>query len=286
MTLFDYLFPHIGGYLSDPALFCALVLLGAGIGLITGLFGVGGGFLAVPMMNIVLGIPYEMAVGSSVCMIIGTGTSGVLKHRRLKNIHYPTVLNISIGSGIGVLLGDMLQDALAEMSLNPEVFGITMHGLFLVLLTGLSIFMLRSSAKHRHDEIPVETDPEARYVMLLFIGLLLGTLTGLLGISGGVLLIPILTTFFSFSPRKATGTSFGIVFISSIISIIKKGMSDVPKVSLLIVVGLLLSSVIGVHIGIKLNHKLNHKRFKLYFAYVLIGAAVLVAVDVVRKWVG
>ena len=253
-----------------------LVVLGGGIGLLTGLFGVGGGFLTVPLMNVLIGVPYALAVGSDLSMIVGTSTAGVLRHRRSKTVHFATALWIGGGSIIGAVLGDVIQD-LARLRVGDTGFTLTMHGLFVVLLIGAVILTVhRSKIVHKKAR---QADAHIPPALLTLIGLGVGLLTGIMGIGGGVLLVPILLAVVGLPERTAAGTSLAIVFLSATVGTIKKTVSSVAKVSMPITLSLLISGVIGVQIGSALGQRLPGAQFRRYYVWVLAVAIVVVISD-------
>src|SRR6056297_1709025 len=219
-SLLELLAPplHAGG--EGAMLYIALLLLGLVVGVLTGFFGVGGGFLVVPLLNVVLGINYEVAVGSSLSFIIGTSFSGVLKQRLEGNVHLRIAAYLVTGSVVGAVLGDSIQNYLLfgiaggrEMVFTPII-----HSIFIVLLIA-TMWSMRSSSKSsdsggRVGKVPLlakigpppffhtpETEglSNARgfSVPATFLtGTGVGVATGLLGIGGGVLLVPVLLGLF------------------------------------------------------------------------------------------
>ena len=112
-------------YLSGAALLCALAAMGTVIGVLTGLFGVGGAFLITPMMIVLLGIDESLAVGSSLCFVVGTAAAGSRRHARLKNVEPRSMLILSAGAVAGTVLGTLLhqflRSALAQGALDFRV---------------------------------------------------------------------------------------------------------------------------------------------------------------------
>lgn len=103
--LLAILFPHLQTGFSMPQLFGILSLPGLSLGFLAGFFGIGGGFLAVPVMNIILGTPCEIAVGSVVCFIIGTSSSGFMRQKNIGNVRFSIIVNMVAGSILGVVKG-------------------------------------------------------------------------------------------------------------------------------------------------------------------------------------
>jgi hypothetical protein len=170
-----------------------------------------------------------------------------------------------------------------------------MHGLFLLVLIGTIVSIRSPAAGDRSDKLPLlaRTGPPPKFHIsewgshgfsvpgTFMVGAAIGVLTGLLGIGGGVLLVPVLLGFFGLSHTKAAGTSLAIIFATSIVAVAKKGLSAVPKVSLPLTLILLIASVIGVQLGIYLVHRVSGAGFRRLFSYVLLATIILILIDAV-----
>jgi uncharacterized membrane protein YfcA len=110
---------------------------------------------------------------------------------------------------------------------------------------------------------------------LLFLGFGIGVLTGLMGIGGGVVLLPALVYLVGQRTFKAAGTSLLLVWISSLVAIIRKGIEG--QISLHLCTALLIGGIIGTVIGTKISLRLPGPKIRLYFAYVVVAAALLIA---------
>jgi len=294
--------PPLEAGLEGPSLFLALLALGMLVGMLTGFFGVGGGFLIVPLLNVVLGIRYEVAVGSSLSFMIGTSFSGLLRQRQEGNVQYEIAGYLAAGSIVGAVLGDGLQNFLLLSVAGGQEgpFTAVMHGTFILMLIG-TIFAVRSRGdEHQRAPLLLKWGPSPFFETpesLSFweagrglrkgysvpgsfvVGMLIGLATGLLGIGGGVLLVPVLLGLFGLSHHRAAGTSLGVIFVTSIAGIVKKGLSDIPKVSLPLTFVLLLSSVIGVRMGVFLVKKTGAGEFHRYFVWVLVLTIGIILMD-------
>ena len=127
------------------------------IGILSGLFGVGGGFLLVPLLNVVFNIPYNIAIGSSLLQMVGTVTASTLKHRGYGNIDYKLAGFILIGSIVGVELGARVLMWLKKIgtiiihgtSINKMDLWINIVYIILLSLVGISMFLESKKAKKR-----------------------------------------------------------------------------------------------------------------------------------------
>jgi len=302
---FQLISPPFTSFLSGPVFFISLAGLGFLIGILAGIFGVGGGFLLVPLMNIFLGIPMDIAAGSATCYIIGTSTTGVIKHFHKKNIELKAAVYIAIGSMLGAVSGDILQDSLITISGgNRLFFDQIMQGIFILILLLIAWVMSRETSYDEKTDIspvtflqkmklgpntnlPMSGQIGVSIIGLFGIGFIGGILTGLMGISGGVLVMPILVLGVGLAPHLAVGTSLAVVLVSSISAVIKKGISASTvtggKVSLPIALSLLAAGAIGVRIGITISHKLHGDKLKKYFSLIVLAAALMVLVKLVSS---
>lgn len=306
--LFHLLAPPLGAGVEGSLFYIALLLLGLGVGVLTGFFGVGGGFLVVPLLNVVLGVNYEVAVGSSLSFIIGTSFSGVLKQRQEGNVHFRVAGYLVSGSVLGAVLGDSFQNYLLFRVAGGQeaMFTPIMHSIFIVLLLATMWSMKPPSKKIGATAQSVEKVPFLAKIEVppyfhtpeteelpescgfsvpgtFMAGVGVGTATGLLGIGGGVLLVPILLGLFGLSHQRAAGTSLAVIFSTAVVGIVKKGLAEIPKVSLPLTMVLLISSVLGVQFGIFLVRHAGAHDFRRYFNYVLLLALALIAADLVRS---
>ena len=107
--------------ISDPILPALLVVMGLAVGILTGLFGAGGGFLIVPALNILLGIPYPLAVGSSLCFTAGSGTTGLSRYARMGNVEPRILVIVGVWSILGAIGGAWLQRELEQRLARLEL---------------------------------------------------------------------------------------------------------------------------------------------------------------------
>ncbi|MFW5711245.1 MAG: sulfite exporter TauE/SafE family protein [Spirochaetota bacterium] len=289
--------PTVNAAVSGNLYYASLLAIGLGIGMLTGFFGVGGGFLIVPILNVLLGIRYEIAVGSSLSFMIGTSFAGLLKQQKAGNVHFAVAGYIVAGSVLGAVLGDSLQMFLLNglAGGNTALFTVFMHSIFIVVLFG-TIAAMRSSNTPVPDKTPLLTriGPPPKFCIpewsgldfsvpgTFVVGTLIGVFTGLLGIGGGVLLVPVLLGLFGLSHQKAAGTSLAIILATSVVAVIKKGLSEVPKVSLPLTLILLITSVIGVQLGVYFVKKVSGRGFRRLFVYVLLATIAMIATDLVH----
>jgi len=284
---------QIDANLTGAALLAALAGIGLGIGVLTGLFGVGGAFLMNPVLIVALGIDQSLVVGSSLCFTIGTASSGLSRHLRLKNVDVRTLLFVALGAALGAVLGTRLHESL-RAAMEAGSFKLTILWCYLFMLLGTAWLVARKpSEKHggksllQRLPLPPRIDlPHAGLTTvslpgLLAVGVLIGTVSGLLGIGGGVLLMPLMLLVVGLTAHQAVGTGLGVILFGSMVGTTEHGLAG--NVSLWIAMPPLVGSVIGVQVGARICDRLHARRLRQYFAVVVLLATVLVAADIARR---
>lgn len=259
-----------------------LVLFGFTVGVLTGLFGVGGGFVITPLLNALFGIPYNIAVGSSLSFTVGTSASGALRHWRLGNLGPKSVLILAGGAISGALLGSHLHETLRSYLVSGEEgtsYDTVMNVLFIVMLLPTAVLVYRGVPTRSKDlgsplqrlPLPPFIDLQAACLSrvslpgLTIIGLTIGCLSGLMGVGGGVFLVPMLTLLAGFHPHAAVGASLGAVLFSSITGTIAHSLHG--NVDLLLAMKLLIGSTLGVQLGAAYCQKLDAPNLSKGFAW-------------------
>ncbi len=277
--------PH--GYLSGLPLLSGLAAMGLAIGVLSGLFGVGGGFMVVPLLSLAFGLDYRIAVGSSLAFTVGTGAGGLAAHWRGGNVATKTMLIIAGGAACGAPLGAMLLGCFYD-ALGAARFTSLMDVLFIALLAVVAGLLGRRKT-NRTGPTLLQMIPLPAYIHiqranlhrvslpgLVAVGLLSGILSGLLGVGGGVILVPLLIVVVGLSAHQAVGTSLGVVLLASISGTIKYGMDG--SANLWIAMALLIGSAFGVQLGVWMCRKIHAGQLQRWFAILVLVMAAALAV--------
>lgn len=282
--------------------FIVIVAAGGGIGWLAGLFGVGGGFLIVPILNIVLGIPVEFAVGASACQVLGPATTALLARRvKLSTFNFP--LTLAGGLFCGVTLGTLTfrkLETLGEMDvfgrqISPAQLSVLTIYLLVMLLVGLFSMWETSRSKSGN---PISTGwlaswklpPVVRFrefegerislPIVCWFGLGTGFLSGLLGMSGGLILIPGLIYLLGMRVEKAILPTLIIVWIISFQATIVHAWNG--YVDLKLVSALLLGGTLGAQLGVRTGQQWGGTKLRERFGWLLLVSACLIAYKLVR----
>ena len=282
-----------GAYLQGVELLLALVGIGLVVGILTGLFGVGGGFLINPLLIVLMGMDKTLVVGSALSFTIGTGSAGMARHWRGKNVEIKTMMLLAAGALVGVVLGHQ-----AHMGLNTGLgegrADVAFQTLYLAVLVITAWVVYRGPGRHKsgksllqrtrigpHIDLPGANLSNVSLTGMLLVGLTIGVMKGLFGIGGGVLFMPLLLLVIGLSAHQAVGTSLGVVVFSSIAGTILYGSKG--HINLALVMTLLLGSSVGVQIGARICERIHAGKLQRYFVAVVLLASVLVAIDLAKR---
>ena len=277
--------------------------VGGGVGFLSGLFGVGGGFLLVPILNAVLGIPMPIAVGSTACYTLGPATTAMLARKpRSGFIELPLML--AGGLFVGVVGGTFALSQL-QTSGTIELFGKGLPAVDLLVLTAYAALMtviavislfdgLRPRAARGTERSGLLTafpmPPNARIPaignfsipLLTWTGLAVGFLSGFLGMSGGLILVPAAIYLLGLRVHDATTVTIVIVWLVSLQSTVMHAIHS--HIQLHLVVALLICGTIGAQIGSELGKKIRGPKLKTGFGLLVLVAAGIVFARLQSLW--
>ena len=278
----------------------ALVILGVGafLGLIMGLVGVGGGFLLTPIMMF-LGIPPPVAVASVANQLVAPSVSGVLSHWKRSNVDFKmgTVLLLGgvVGSSIGVLLFNFLGKIgqLDFVIKSSYVIFLTLIG-SLMFTESLRLILRTRKGKisrgklHQHNWLhglpfKIRFRKSKLYISILLpilIGVIVGILAALMGIGGGFIIVPAMIYLLGMPTSLVVGTSlFQIIFVAANTTILQASQNQTVDVVLATI--LLLGSVIGVQVGSRFTNILRGEYLRLILSSIIILVSLKLLIDLV-----
>ncbi len=272
-----------------------IVFIGMIVGALSGLFGVGGGFLMTPLL-IFLGIPPVVAVGSEAPHVLASSVSGVIAHWRKKNVDFKMGFFLLSGGIIGSTLGVHLFKLLKTYG----QIDIVIQFLFLIFLGFIGISMAFESAKttiknyqttsairtklHQHSWIhglpfKLRFHRSKLYISAIppiLIGFFVGVLSAMMGVGGGFIMIPAMVYILGMSTNVVVGTSlFQIIFVTANSTFFQSYLNQTVDIvlSALMIIGGVIGAQIGVRIGSKL--KAEYLRGILAILVLLVCAKIL-----------
>ncbi|HHX44974.1 MAG TPA: sulfite exporter TauE/SafE family protein [Chloroflexi bacterium] len=270
--------------------------IGTAVGVLTGLFGVGGGFLITPLLNVLLGVPMPIAVGTGAMQILGVSAAGLYRRRHEGLTDYKVAAVVFGGNYVGVRLGAALLEGLGGMGAvtinGREVVAVDLIllGIFTIVLAGIALWIWCDARRPGDEEeckglfarihcppytdFPTLTHPRLSIVVMSYFGLALGFLTGLLGIGGGVILVPALIYLVGMRAHQAAATSLALIALSSFVAVIVH--AGAGNTNLALAVPLLIGGSVGVQFGATLCDRCDGQQLKRSFVLVVVGALLIV----------
>ena len=276
-----------------------IVFIGMLVGALSGLFGVGGGFLMTPLL-IFLGIPPVVAVGSEAPHVLASSVSGVIAHWRKKNVDFKMGFFLLSGGIIGSTLGVNLFKLLKTYG----QIDIVIQLLFLIFLGFIGTSMAFESAKttiknyrttsairtklHQHSWIhglpfKLRFHRSKLYISAIppiLIGFFVGVLSAMMGVGGGFIMIPAMVYLLGMSTNVVVGTSlFQIIFVTANSTFFQSYLNQ--TVDIVLSALMILGGVIGAQIGVKIGSKLKAEYLRGILAILVLLICAKILTDLI-----
>lgn len=272
-----------------------IVLLGGLTGILSGLFGVGGGFLTTPLL-IFYGVPPTVAAASAASQVTGASVSGVFAHARRGGVDVQIATVMIAGGVLGTGIGALLFRTLERLGQIDTVINI----LYVVMLGGIGGFMAHESLQTLRAErtgVPIKASKRRHHPLVaslpwrwrfyrsglyisplapLFLGVFTGILTMLMGIGGGFVLVPAMLYILGMSGNVVVGTSLFQILFTTMASTMMHALTT-HAVDMVLAVLLLLGSVTGAQLGAQFATRARPVQLRLALAVLVLLVALRMA---------
>ncbi len=281
------------------------MLLGLGliVGFLSGLFGVGGGFLLTPLL-MMIGIPPTVAAASDANQIVAASTSGTLAHWRLGNVDFKMGILLVTGGVIGGTAGVQLIKILRAAGNADFVIKIT----YVVMLGIIGSYMFQESLRNLRphpfqstglkphkkswfadccNALPLVIRFEKSGITLsIFIPLILGTIVGvlsaLMGVGGGFIMVPVMVYMLRMPMHAVVGTSlFQVLFTCIVVTFMQSYYNH--TVDILLAIFLLIGSSVGAQFGARMGYRMKADQLKIFLASIVLLVMVKMALDLLLR---
>lgn len=270
------------------------LLLGLGglVGFLSGLFGVGGGFLMTPLL-IMIGVPPTVAAASDSNQIVAASASGTYAHSRAGSVDFKMGFLLLVGGVGGGTAGVWLIKLLRAMGEADLFITIT----YVIMLGGIGTYMFFDSVRGLRGAVPArpaEARPSlyARMVhrlpwqvhftrsrvtlsvlLPLLLGVLVGILSAIMGVGGGFIMVPVMIYLLRMPMHVVVGTSlFQILFTCMNVTVLQATVNH--TVDFILALILLLGSVVGAQLGARVNKRLKADQLKILMAVIVLAVMV------------
>jgi uncharacterized membrane protein YfcA len=273
-----------------------IIGLGGGVGFLSGLFGVGGGFLMTPLL-IFFGVPPVVAVATEANQIVASSVSGVLAHMRRSNVDFKmgTILLVGgvIGSTLGVFLFAFLRE-LGQIDLVIKLSYVVLLGIVGSLMLVESVRAILRTRKpgaargklHQHNWLhglpfKMRFRRSKLYISALLplaIGSFVGVLAAIMGVGGGFIMVPAMIYILGMPTAVVVGTSlFQIIFVTANVTILQSVQTQTVD---FVLAGLLLfGAVIGAQFGTRAGAKLRGEQLRGLLALMVLAVCIKLGFD-------
>jgi hypothetical protein len=272
--------------------------LGLAVGLLSGLFGVGGGFLMTPLL-IMFGIPSTVAAATDSNQIVAASTSGTYAHWKVGNVDFKMGLYLLVGGFIGGLIGVQAIKTLHAMG-NAD-FVIKMTYVLMLGIVGTYMLIESLNSMRKKKTVEVETVKESAFTRFLkslplqthfeksgvthslllpvLFGGFVGILAAIMGVGGGFLMVPVMVYILRMPMHVVVGTSlFQILFNCIEVTFLQAYTNH--SVDFILAVLLLLGSTVGAQVGAVFGRKLKGEQLKIILAVIVLVVTVKIVFEI------
>lgn len=273
-----------------------LLGVGGGVGMLSGMFGVGGGFLITPLLFFI-GVPPAVAVATGVNQVVASSISGVLAHLKRKTVDLQMGTVLLIGGLIGSLIGIWFFNLMSRLGQIDLIVQLS-YVLFLGIIGGLMLqeslrALIRSKNAaapkrklHKHywlHNLPFKMKfrVSGLYISVfppLLVGMGVGVLAAIMGVGGGFIMVPAMIYLLGMPTKVVIGTSlFQITFVAAFTTMMHAVTNQ--SVDVMLAIFLIIGGVVGAQIGTRVGLKLKAEQLRIALALLVLVVAGKIAFD-------
>ncbi len=273
-----------------------VVTMGAAVGFLSGMFGVGGGFLMTPLL-IFYGIPPAVAVGTEAAQIVASSVSGVLAHLKRKTVDFQMGGFLVAGGAIGSIFGILIFRALRASGQIETLISVS-YVVFLGIIGALMMMeslraLLRSPEQKRQRRkrrspawmaslpFAMRFRSSGLYISPIppiFLGFCVGVLAAIMGVGGGFIMVPAMLYILNMPTNVVVGTSlFQIIFVTAITTILHAAANQTVDIVLALL--LLTGGVIGAQLGARAGVKLKAEHLRALLALIVLAVCARLLIE-------
>jgi len=272
--------------------------MGGAVGILSGIFGVGGGFLMTPIL-IMIGIPPTIAAASDSNQIVGASTSGTLAHYKMGNVDFKMGLLLLVGGILGGTAGVQVIKVLRQMGNADFLIKVT-YVLMLGFVGSYMFIESLQSLRTKKEVVASVPKKESKYAMLvnklpwqmdfeksgvrlsilmpLVLGTFVGVLAAIMGVGGGFIMVPVMVYLLRMPMHVVVGTSLFQILFTCINVTIMQAYSN-HTVDFILALILLLGSTLGAQFGARISKKLKGDQLKILLASLVLFVMVKMLLD-------
>jgi hypothetical protein len=280
----------------------AFLILGLGgiVGFLSGMFGVGGGFLITPLLFFI-GVPPAVAVATGANQVVASSVSGVLAQLRRKGVDFQMGTVLLIGGVFGSAVGVWVFSLMTRLG-QVDLFVQLSYVLFLGLIGAMMLQeSLRSLLRTRMANAPIRRShvhswvhglpmkmrfrASGLYISVIppvIVGALVGFLAAIMGVGGGFIMVPAMIYFLGMPTKVVVGTSlFQIIFVTAFTTVMHAVTSQ--SVDMMLALLLILGGVVGAQIGTRVGTRLKAEQLRILLSLLVLSVSIKIAIGLLIK---
>lgn len=251
-----------------PEQWLVLLIVGLVAGVASGMFGIGGGLVIVPALTVLLAFDLKEAVGTSLgALLMPVAIFAVMAYYRAGKLSIVTAAWVAFGLIFGATVGAQIALGMNTRTLQQ------LYGIFLLYMAWRFAEPRKWLAEVRGNGKPKDADlieVQAKWYVLLAVGLGAGVLSGMFGIGGGVVIVPALVALLNFDQKQAVGTSLAALLLpvsaGAVVSYYQSGKLD-PAVAGLVALGLIFGAFAGAKIALSLPSQTVKRLYGIFLLF-------------------
>jgi uncharacterized protein len=248
-----------------------LPIFGLLIGILASMTGVGGGAIIVPLLSLLYAFSPASAIGTSLATIIFTAVAATITYWRQKRIFYRTGILLAIATAPGAVIGAYLTTVISATVLSI-VFGVFLIGVAVKMLMGVFSKPKNAAAASQQSERELFHLRRNKIYLAVFLGFLAGIASGLLGVGGGLILVPLIVFTLGVDMHIAVATSMFTIIFTSLSGITQHYLLGNINFTYAFLLGA--GSMLGTQIGAYVYKKASSRMLKGTFAVILLAISI------------
>ncbi|MDR0347102.1 MAG: sulfite exporter TauE/SafE family protein [Coriobacteriales bacterium] len=254
-------------------LFVLIALFGVLVGILSGMFGIGGGTMVIPLLNLIFRLPILTSTATSLFVIAPTSLSGAWRHLRQGTVDVRAAVTIGLSGAVASTFSASISDRLPDLLILLAAVSVILYSASSVMRSAFK----SPAAPQKENNGEKNGTQKSPLLSRIFLGLFAGLVAGVVGVGGGFIIVPIGITYFGYSFKKASGTSLLSIALIAIPGIITHAI--LGHIWYLYGIALMVGTIPGANLGARLITKIPERKARFAYAGLLILSGIMLVVN-------
>jgi uncharacterized membrane protein YfcA len=256
--------------------FILIALFGLGVGILSGMFGIGGGTMMVPLLHLVFRLPILSSTATALFVIAPTSVSGALRHLRQGTVKVRPAVTIGLAGAAAAVCSAFISDRLPEFVILAVTACVILYSAYSIIRGALKM----TGDTTASEDTPAQsrfTTVRTQYAAYICLGLFAGSVAGIAGVGGGFIIVPISIAYFGYDFKTASGTSLLAIAFLALPGILTH--AALGHIWYLEGIALMLGTIPGANIGARLITKIPERVARFTFGGLLILSGIMLVIN-------